>query len=272
MKHLIAAATLAVAVLLAQPTPVAAQEGAPAGGAPHGATESKTSGKKIGQLIKEGGIVMWPLGIASVLMVALTAEGFFRLRVQKLAPPPLVAKVREQMSMGSYQEAWETCQANPCYFSAVLSSGLERIGRGKESVEHIMQDVALKESTLLKTRNTYLSVIGVVTPMIGLIGTVSGMIGAFAVLGASGVTDPRMLSEKISEVLVATFTGLAVAVPAFIFYYVLRNRSQGVVIQVDSIMNRLMEDIPYPDLSGIKIGENFSAGTTVYGGETAQHA
>jgi biopolymer transport protein ExbB len=90
------------------------------------------------------------------------------------------------------------------------------------------------------------------------------MIKAFAVLGQAGITDPAALSEKISEVLIATAGGLAVAIPAFIFYYVLRNRAQAVVIQVDSIMNRLLEDIPYADLSGIKIGENFSAGAAVY--------
>ena len=61
---------------------------------------------------------------------------------------------------------------------------------------------------MLRTRNSYLSVIGVVSPMIGLLGTVIGMMGAFAVLASAGMSDPRLLSGKISEVLLATASGL----------------------------------------------------------------
>lgn len=255
MRKLLATLALAAAVLVVPAIHVHAQEAAAA---------AAPKGKTFGEMWHNGGWVMYPLLISSILMVGFTGNGFYQLRVARLAPPALVAKVREQMSMGSYQEAWQTCEANECYFSTVLSAGLERIGRGKEIVDHIMQDVAVKEASLMKTQNTYLSVIGVVTPMIGLTGTVVGMIKAFSVLGQAGITDPAALSEKISEVLIATASGLIVAIPAFVFYYVLRNRAQTVVILVDSILNRLMEDIPYADLSGIKIGENFSAGAAVY--------
>ena len=65
----------------------------------------------------------------------------------------------------------------------MLKAGLTRIGRGKEAVEGAIAEHGLREATLLRTRNSYLSVIGVVSPMIGLLGTVIGMMGAFAVLG-----------------------------------------------------------------------------------------
>lgn len=130
------------------------------------------------------------------------------------------------------------------------------MGRGKEIMDHIMQEIAIKEATLLKTRNTYLSVIGVVTPMIGLTGTVVGMIKAFSVLGQSGIADPGALSAKISEVLTATAGGLIVAIPAFIFFYILKNRSQEVLIHADSTVNRLVEEIPVEELGGIRIGES----------------
>jgi biopolymer transport protein ExbB len=118
----------------------------------------------------------------------------------------------------------------------------------------------LREATLLRTRNSYLSVIGVVSPMIGLLGTVIGMMGAFAVLAGSGISDPRALSGKIGEVLLATASGLFIAIPAFVAYYVFRNVSQMCIVHADDVVNSLLLDIPYDELQGVQIGENFNAG------------
>lgn len=250
---------LAMALLGASDAKIHAQQPAePAAPAEAEGGGHKKSGKTLSEVWVEGGWVMYPLAACSIAMVALTAEGFFKLRIVKLAPPALIARAREMISQGDYQGLWEVCRANPCFFSTVLGAALERLGRGKDAVDAVIGEVSIKEGTLVKTRNTYLSVLGVVTPMIGLSGTVTGMIGAFAVLGQSGITDPAALSARISEVLIATAGGLLVAIPAFIFYYILRNRAQGVVIVADSEVNRLIQDIPFEELHGIKVGEGIT--------------
>jgi biopolymer transport protein ExbB len=144
--------------------------------------------------------------------------------------------------------------------SNVLKGALERVGRGKEAVNDSVAEYSLREATGLRTRNSYLSVIGVISPMIGLLGTVIGMMKAFAVLGASGIGDPRGLATSIGEVLMATASGLFIAIPAFISYYIFRNRTQQVIVYADDKIGRLLEDIPFEELQGLRIGENFSAG------------
>ncbi len=228
-------------------------EEAKAGG--HGA-----GGKTFGDIWHEGGWVMYALAGASIFMVGLTSEGFVRLRVTNLCPPPMVAKAKELLAAGDYQGLWNQCNATPSYFSNVMKAAMERLGRGKEAMEGFLHEVSVREASLMKTRVSYLSVIGVVTPMIGLTGTVVGMIKAFAVLGSSGIADPGALSAKISEVLIATAGGLIVAIPGFIFYYILKNRALAVVIEADGLINRLVDEIPVEELSGIRIGEAFSAG------------
>lgn len=215
--------------------------------------------------IKEGGpliMMIWLLILCtSATMVTLVIQNFFTLRTVKLAPPTLVDSLRALIAAGNYQEAWETCNANQNYLSNVLKAGLTRLGRGKEAVEDAIAEHGLREATVIRTRNSYLSVIGVVSPMIGLLGTVIGMIGAFAVLAGSGISDPRALSGKIGEVLLATASGLFIAIPAFIFYYVFRNKAQTAIVYADDTLNNLVRDIPYDELSGVQIGETFSAGT-----------
>jgi len=197
--------------------------------------------------------------ITSVIMVTLIIQLAISLRKEKIAPPPLVDGLSQLIGSANYQDAWETCNANKNYLANVLKSGLSRIGRGKEAVESSLAEHGMREATLLRTRNSYLSVIGVVSPMIGLLGTVIGMMGAFAVLGASGMSNPKELSMKISEVLLATAAGLFIAIPAFISYYVFRNMSQASIVHADDVVNTLVTDIAYEELAGMQVGENFAA-------------
>jgi biopolymer transport protein ExbB len=224
-----------------------------AGGAP--AAEPTT----LTQLFVQGGPVMYALLIASVCVVWFTGEGFYALRIGKLAPKALVARLREAFSTGNYQEAWNICQSNKCFLANVLAAGLERIGRGKDAVEFAIEETAMREATVLRTNMTYLSVIGVVSPMIGLTGTVWGMIKAFHTLGQNGITDPSKLAGNIGEVLVATASGLLVAIPAFVFFYILRARATTAILFAESQVYRMLDEVPFEQLAGVRIGENFSA-------------
>ena len=260
------AASVVLASLPAQDatTPASAPAGgaAPAaGGGDAGAAPAPpvTKPTTLGDMLFQGGFVMILLGLASVCLVWFTAEGFVILRAAKLAPPALIARLKEAFKAGNYQEAWNICKSNRCFLSNVLGNGLERIGRNKDAVEFIVEETAIREANDLKTNTTYLSVIGVVSPMIGLTGTVWGMIGAFKALGDNGISNPSLLAGKIGEVLIATMSGLVVAVPAFIFFYILRARAQSAILHAESQVYRLLDDIPYEQLSGVRVGENFGA-------------
>ena len=217
------------------------------------------------QTILHGGpliIMIWLCIVGtSCVMFTFILQLFIVLRDDQLAPPALVASLENTIQAGNYQEAWEICRANSkAYIANVLCGALERVGRGKDAVETALIEHGLREAQILKTKNSYLSVIGVIAPMIGLLGTVIGMMGAFAVLGSSGVADPRSLALRIGEVLMATASGLFIAIPAFIFYYYFRNRATIVLVNADDKLNRLIEDIPFEELAGLRIGENFDAG------------
>ncbi len=207
------------------------------------------------------GIAIWCaiLG-ASIAMVTFVIQNILTLRAERLAPTPLIQSLRQVIDAGNYQEAWEICNANNNYLANTLKSGLERIGRGKDVFDDSLAEHGLREAQILRTRNSYLSVIGVVSPMIGLLGTVIGMMKAFTVLGGSGISDPRALASSIGEVLLATASGLFIAIPAFISYYVFRNLAQAAIVNAEDRLNLLVEDMPFEELQGVRIGENFSAG------------
>ncbi|MCE9609251.1 MAG: MotA/TolQ/ExbB proton channel family protein [Chthoniobacter sp.] len=219
--------------------------------------------------IMDGGpliMLIWVCIIGtSVTMVTFIIQNIMSLRKDKLAPPPLIQALDQTLAAGNYQEAWATCAANKNYLANVLKAGLSRLGRGKEAVEGAVAEHGLREASTLRTRNSYLSVIGVVSPMIGLLGTVIGMMGAFAVLGTSGMKNPGALAGKIGEVLLATASGLFIAIPAFVAYYIFRNMAQMCIVHADDVVNTLLLDIPYDELAGVQIGANFDAGAPAPG-------
>jgi biopolymer transport protein ExbB len=233
--------------------------------APARAAETEGGSTSVIEMILHGGpliIMIWiAILVTSIVMVTFIIQLFLQVRRQSLAPKALVTALDESLRAGNFQEAWETCRANAkTYIAAVLGGALERVGRGKDATDNALIELGIRESQAFKTRNSYLSVIGVIAPMIGLLGTVIGMMGAFAVLGQSGVSDPRKLAMSIGEVLLATASGLFIAIPAFIFYYYFRNRINDATVYADSELNHLVEDIPFDEVQGLRIGENFNAG------------
>jgi biopolymer transport protein ExbB len=210
--------------------------------------------KTLIEVIVEGGWVMIPIGICSILTLYLIGDGIIRTSRKKVIPDTALGHVRELFRQGDYVQASEYCRANPNPLNNVVRAGISGLGEGKTATEEAIHGELIRVNSGMSTYISYLSVIGVCTPMIGLLGTVTGMIKAFATLGSSGIGDPSSLSAAIGEVLVATASGLLIAIPAFGAFYFLRNRSTKIVHLLQSEIARLFRRMPYESLAGAHIG------------------
>jgi len=220
-----------------------------------GEKKPKEVKKTLFQTLEEGGIVMIPLAICSFFMVYLAGDGFMRTQPKRFMPPEQIEAIKNFFRQGNYQGAYDYCKANPTPTTNVLRVGISLLGEGKEIVENAMGEELGKENSHVQTKMSYLSVIGVCTPMIGLVGTVTGMIKAFGSLGSSGLGDPSGLSAAIGEVLVATASGLFVAIPAFGMFYYVKARATGMVHDISDLINTLFRAMPYKKLEGKKYGD-----------------
>lgn len=205
--------------------------------------------------LKEGGWVMFPIGALSVLTFYLVVDGAMRTSAKKIAPVEHENAIKSLFRMGDYMGAYNYCKTNPTPLTNVLRVGVSLLGDGKQVVEEGMIGELAKENATMQTYISYLSVIGVCAPMIGLLGTVTGMIRAFETLGSSGIGDPSSLSAAIGEVLVATASGLFIAIPAFGAFYFLRNRAMDAIHRIQDVINSLFRKMPYESLAGVNIGD-----------------
>jgi biopolymer transport protein ExbB len=232
----------------------AAAPAATAAPADAGAPAAGTT-KTLWQQIQEGGWVMVPIGLFSLGMVYFTADGIFRTRGARLAPAEHERQLKALFQAGDYVGAYRFCQGNPSPLTNVVRAGVSLMGEGKLAAEEGMTAELAKENSRIQTWISYLSVIGVCSPMIGLLGTVTGMIRAFSTLASSGIGDPSSLSASIGEVLTATASGLFIAIPAFIAFYFLRNRAVSAMHHLQDIVLSLFRKMPYEHMAGVHVGD-----------------
>jgi biopolymer transport protein ExbB len=211
--------------------------------------------KTLWNLFVEGGWVMYPITACSVAMIWFIVDGYIRTSAGKLYPVDHVTQLRELFKKGDYVGAYAFAKTAGSPVADVVRAGVAFTPDGKTMTEEAIISEITRVNAELKGRSSYLSVIGVCTPMIGLVGTVTGMMSAFETLGTSGVGDPSKLSGAIGEVLVATASGLFIAIPAFISYYLLANRINKGIHDITEIVTGLFRAFPYEEIEGRKVGD-----------------
>lgn len=211
--------------------------------------------KTLMDLFIEGGWVMYPITACSVAMIWFIVDGYIRTSAGKLYPVDHVTQLRELFKKGDYVGAYAFAKTAGSPVADVVRAGVAFTPDGKTMTEEAIISEITRVNAELKGRSSYLSVIGVCTPMIGLVGTVTGMMSAFETLGTSGVGDPSKLSGAIGEVLVATASGLFIAIPAFISYYLLANRINKGIHDITEIVTGLFRAFPYEEIQGRQVGD-----------------
>lgn len=178
-------------------------------------------------LLSKGGVTVILLGILSVISIAIMLERAFAFRRFSAelhgSRDGLYSALRE----GGAESARAVCSTVDTPLSRVLLSGLARRGRHREEISSAMELAGKAEISRLERFLGALGTIGATAPFIGLFGTVIGIIRAFSDLAIAEGASPSAVADGIAEALVATATGLFVAVPAVMAYnYFVRRASK----------------------------------------------
>lgn len=168
--------------------------------------------------MRRGGAVMWPLALLGLIGLLVFLE-------RAVALSRAGAKIR----------AFERQPRTPDASDALLAPirvVMQRSGP-LEDVEGLASDGLLRTEAMLRRGVSFLGIVAAVSPLIGLLGTVTGMIRTFSVITEHGTGDPRLLSAGISEALLTTQLGLAVAVPALLLHTGLLRWSQQILQRIE---------------------------------------
>lgn len=187
--------------------------------------------------------ILWlSIFVAAGGAVYFAVDCAITVRPVRIMPEDLTTAVTEAMSEGDVLKALEACENEPGPLANVLMAGFSHVEEGFDVIEEAIGTAADLETENLMQKITWLSVVGNLSPMLGLLGTVQGMIAAFANL-AGGAPDVGQLAVNISQALFTTAGGLTIAVPCVAFYYVFRNSANKIVLRMEAMTMELIKDL-----------------------------
>jgi len=192
-------------------------------------------------LIVKGGWVMIPIGICSVLALAIAIERSINLNLEKTNPPEFVAKIKRLLIQGRINEVIALCNNSPHPVAGIIEAAILKRHQDRDHIKEAIVQAGKEAAQKLHKYVGALATIGSISPSLGLLGTVTGMIGAFQVISAVGPGNPQAVSGDIAEALVTTAAGLIVAIPTIVAHNYLYKNANHLVLQMENISLELLD-------------------------------
>ena len=189
------------------------------------------------KIFLEGGPVMWPLLLCSIVAVATTLERFFFIaRERSRRQPQAVEKILQRVEQHDLQGAQQAGKDSRDFVARVLTFAL---AHRAESFSSAVLRAANRE---LKNFNRGLSVLDTIitlAPLLGLLGTVTGMIHAFGLLGGQELDAPQAITGGIAQALLATAFGLGIAITALLPFNYLNSRLEEARHEIEDAASQM---------------------------------
>ncbi len=186
-------------------------------------------------IIAQGGIIMIPLFILSVLAIYVIAERWRTLNNSQMDNETLLNNIEAMLKSGSQQKAVDYCDRYEKPMGRILKAGIKRLGRPIREIEESIRNAGKKEMYHLENRMDWLATIAGVAPLIGFTGTVTGMIRAFMdIQSLQGNVNPSVLAGGIWEALITTAAGLIVGIIAYGFYNFLLGKINRMIFELEN--------------------------------------
>ncbi len=194
--------------------------------------EEKSFWKSLMHTVRTGGVFMWPLLIIPLFVIYMFLAKLFTV-FRSRAGAKAYGKAVDSLANGP-EEALKLAREQPSSpVLKVIGAVAANRNKDREVAEKDVKEVLLHEVPRLERHLTTLSVLAAAAPLLGLLGTVSGLIAMFQVITQHGVNDPKLLAGGIGEALIATETGLLIAIPTLLGHNFLANRVDRIVADME---------------------------------------
>ena len=212
------------------------------------------------QMMDSLGIFITPFAILVVGGFTLIIYNGIAIRRKAFVKDDVVQPIMQELQNLNIEGAKALCDQYKLPVTGVLKGGLERIQDDELDIESI--EKGLEETSALELAKPFtwinmLNTIGSIAPMIGLLGTVTGMIGAFNVLTESGMggESSKQMAGNIGSALWTTASGLVVAIPTLIAYFIYKTKFGTIVAEVNRVAGEMVFTLVRAARGGFDEGE-----------------
>lgn len=184
-------------------------------------------------LCLEGGIIMIPLLLLSLMSIYIFVERAMAINKASQEDATFMKRIKDYIHEGEIESAQNLCRKNGSPYARLIAKGISRIGRPMNDVLVAIENTGNLEIANLSKGLPWLATAAAGAPMLGFLGTVMGMVDAFYNLANAGSSaNIDVLAGGIYEALVTTVAGLIVGIIAMFAYNYL-------VARINKVMNML---------------------------------
>ena len=194
-------------------------------------------------LFLKGGPVMYLILVTSIAGVAVFIERIWSLRRKFVIPHDFAERLLALLADRKWGEAQAACHENSSSLARIAAAGLRNLGKPRDRIEAAMEAAGKNEAMRLERYIGWLGLIATVAPLLGLLGTVTGMIKMFQQVSARGIGDHKFVALGIWEALIATASGLIVAIPAFVAYRYLAAKVDNELLALEETSQSVTEQL-----------------------------
>ena len=185
-------------------------------------------------ILISGGPVMIPLGVLSMVAVAIIMERLWVLRRSNFLQNSTVQTLSGLLASDKFQGSIDFCRRHPGPFTDLVIALVENRRAPYEELKEILEDTGRLQLMGLQRGLPALGTIVAGAPLLGLLGTVIGMIKIFSVVATAGSGITEQLSSGISQALITTATGLVIAIPALFVHSYLESRALSILADIEA--------------------------------------
>ena len=188
-----------------------------------------------------GGIAMYPLLACSITGLAIILERILALQRKRILSPVLAETIQKESATPEQRDKLRVLsEKDKSVLGELVQVVFAHASLAKQESVEAVQAVARQVVGRMERGLTTLSLIAEVSPLLGLLGTCNGMVHLFMDVAQHGLGEPAQISRGIFEALIATVTGLAVAIPALTAYMYLRRRIELLILEMERHTNELL--------------------------------
>jgi biopolymer transport protein ExbB len=192
------------------------------------------------EFIIKGGPVIVPLLLCSVISLSIIVERCLSLRRTRILRYDVLQRIEELLRDRKIPEASTLCKRYPSSMTRILLAAILNHDKSRPEIKEIIEDAGRQEVPVLERYLTILGTIASIAVLLGLLGTVTGMIRTFNAIAALGYGHPEALASGISEALIATATGLGIAIPTLVLYNFFTSKVDSLVIEMEKNSQRML--------------------------------
>jgi len=169
------------------------------------------------ELLKEGGLLMIPIAICSIIMCVVFIERFLYIKVLAKLDPNFSNKIKEQLENDNKAGAISICKNTQHPIARMIEKGIQRMDKPYEQIEKSMEQVGKLEVYQMEKNTSILSTIAGIAPMFGFLGTIAGMIILFFNIQHDGFSLEH-IAGGIYTKMVTSAVGLIIGLLSYVAY------------------------------------------------------